>query len=163
MTAKIQRLLLLLLVLGCFWLLLSGHFTPTLLALGAASCLFVAWVTMRKGLVDERSALMQIRWGPWCRYQGWLAVQIARGAIDVAARVLDPRLPISPVVDDVPADLSTLGKVIYANSITLTPGTVSINLTDDDRIIVHSLTREGMDELKKGEMLRRVREVLKQP
>lgn len=162
-TDKVQRLLLLLLVLACFWLLLSGHFTPMLLALGAASCLFVAWVTMRKGLVDDRSALMQIRWGRWCRYQAWLAVQIARAAVDVAARILDPRLPISPVVDDVPADLPALGKVIYANSITLTPGTVSINLTDDDRIIVHSLTREGMDELKNGEMLRRVREVLKSP
>jgi multicomponent Na+:H+ antiporter subunit E len=66
-------------------------------------------------------------------------------------------------VGHVPADLSDLGKVIYANSITLTPGTVSINLTDDNRIIVHSLTQEGMDELKNGEMLRRVRDVLKQP
>jgi multicomponent Na+:H+ antiporter subunit E len=163
MTVKVQRLLLLLLVLACFWLSLSGHFTPMLLALGAASCLFVAWVTSRKGLVDERGALLQIHWGRWCRYQGWLAVQIARAAIDVAARILDPRLPISPVVGHVPADLSDLGKVIYANSITLTPGTVSINLTDDNRIIVHSLTQEGMDELKNGEMLRRVRDVLKQP
>lgn len=163
MTTKAVRFLLLLSVLMCFWLLLSGHFTPLLLVLGVVCCLFVAWVTVRNSLVDERSVLTQIHWGRWFCYQAWLMAQIAKAAVDVAARILKPGLPISPVVDYVPADLTDLGKVIYANSITLTPGTVSINLTDDDRITVHSLTREGMDELKRGEMLRRVREIVKQP
>jgi multicomponent Na+:H+ antiporter subunit E len=160
MTVSVTRVFSLLLILACFWLALSGFFTPLLLTLGVLSCLFVAWITLQKSLIDGESALSQIRWGRWCRYKVWLVGQIARSSIDVAARIIDPRLPISPTVDNVPADLSDLGKVIYANSITLTPGTVSINLTDD-RIVVHSLTREGMESLKQGGMYRRVRELQK--
>lgn len=162
MNPKARRLAFLLVVLACFWLLLSGYFKPLLLGLGAASCIFVAWITLRDSLIDEQSVLTQIRWGPWLRYSVWLGVQIVKASIDVGARIIDPRMPISPVVDHVPADLSDLGKVIYANSITLTPGTVSINLTDD-AIVVHSLTQEGMDDLKAGEMYRRVKELIRQP
>lgn len=156
----VSRVPLLFLVLACFWLALSGYFKPLLLTLGVVSCLLVAWVTVRKRLIDDESALTQLRWGRWYRYNAWLVVQIARSAVDVAARILHPRLPISPTVDNVPAELTDLGKVIYANSITLTPGTVSINLTKDE-IIVHSLTREGMEELKSGGMYRRVKQLEK--
>lgn len=160
MTASTPRILLLLFILACFWLALSGYFKPLLLSLGAVSCVFVAWITLRKSLIDDRSVLPEIRWGRWLRYKIWLVGQIAGSAVDVAFRILDPKLPVSPTVEHVPADLSDLGKVIYANSITLTPGTVSINLTDDE-IVVHALTREGMDTLKTGEMHRRVKALLK--
>lgn len=160
MTVSVTRVFSLLLILACFWLALSGFFKPLLLTLGVLSCLFVAWITLQKSLIDGESVLSQIRWGRWCRYKVWLVGQIVKSSIDVAVRIIDPRLPISPTVDNVPADLSDLGKVIYANSITLTPGTVSINLTDD-RIVVHSLTREGMESLKQGDMYRRVRQLQK--
>lgn len=150
-----SRVLILLLVLACFWLALSGYFKPLLLGLGAASCLLVAWITLRKSLIDKQSVLARIRWGQWFRYNIWLVGQIAKSTIDVASRIVDPRLPISPTVQKVPAKLSDLGKVIYANSITLTPGTVSINIVGDE-IVVHSLTEDGMAELQKGEMCRRV-------
>jgi multicomponent Na+:H+ antiporter subunit E len=149
----------LLAILAAFWLMLSGHLTPSLLMLGAISCLFVAWLTLRTGVIDKESVLSEIRWGRWWRYQLWLLVQIVGSAVGVAARILHPRLPISPVVDRVPADLSDLGKVIYANSITLTPGTVAINLGDGE-IIVHALTREGMEQLKQGDMHRRVLKIM---
>jgi len=160
MIERVVRVTLLLLVLACFWLALSGFFKPLLLALGALSCFFVAWVTLRKSLIDERSVLTQIHWGAWCRYNLWLVGQIVQAGIDVSRRILDPKMPISPTVDKVPADLPELGKVIYANSITLTPGTVSINLTGDG-IIVHSLTRENIEALHEGEMYRRVRELVR--
>lgn len=156
MNTYTARVLILLFVLACFWLALSGFFKPLLLTLGAVSCLMVAWITLRKSLFDQEGVFTQIHWGRWCRYQIWLVGQIASAAIDVAARIVDPRLPISPTVEPVPAKLSDLGKVIYANSITLTPGTVSINLTGDE-IVVHSLTSAGIDELKEGEMYRRVK------
>lgn len=153
------RVLVLLLILACFWLALSGFFKPLLLILGALSCLFVAWITLRKSLIGtEQSLLTQLYWGRWIRYLLWLVWQIIKSTIDVSGRILNPAMPITPTVDRVPAELTDLGKVIYANSITLTPGTVSIDLTDDD-IVVHSLTRDGMDELKDGEMYRRVREL----
>lgn len=158
---SVPRTLLLLVILACFWLGLSGYFKPLLLTLGALSCLFVAWITLRRSLIGrERSLLSRIHWGRWLRYQLWLAGQIVQSAIDVTRRILDPALPIAPVVDRVPAALSDIGKVIYANSITLTPGTVSINLGDNS-IVVHALTHEGMDVLHDGDMYRRVRELEK--
>lgn len=160
MNVAVSRVVVLLIVLACFWLALSGSTKPLLLALGAVSCLFVAWIALNKNLVDDRSVLHQIHWTRWCRYNIWLIGQIGKSTIDVAARILDPRLPISPTVGHVPADLSDLGKVIYGNSITLTPGTVSINLTDNE-IVVHSLTRQGMDALERGAMYRRVKELEK--
>jgi len=157
MNSYTSRVLVLLVVLGGFWLALSGFFKPLLLALGVISCLLVAWITLGKALIQDESTLARIHWVSWCRYQLWLVGQIAKASIDVASRIVDPKLPISPTVDKVPADLSDLGKVIYANSITLTPGTVSINLTEDGGIIVHSLTRAGIEQLKEGEMYRRVK------
>lgn len=162
MNATTPRVLVLFVILACFWLALSGYFKPLLLTLGAVSCVFVAWLTLRKSLIgEEPSILVQLHWGKWCGYLLWLFGEIVKSTIDVAGRILDPRMPITPTVEHVPADLTDLGKVIYANSITLTPGTVSIDLTDDG-IVVHSLTRQGMDGLKQGEMYRRVRELEKQ-
>ncbi|MBS1269864.1 MAG: Na(+)/H(+) antiporter subunit E1 [Gammaproteobacteria bacterium] len=158
MTVKISRVLTLLFILACFWLALSGFFKPSLLVLGAASCLFVTWLALRASPTDRDSALTQIHWIRWCCYKFWLAGQIVKATIDVAIRIVDPKLPISPTVNNVRADLPDLGKVIYANSITLTPGTVSINLTDDE-IVVHSLTRRGISELMNGAMYRRVKEL----
>ena len=76
--------------------------------------------------------------------------------MDVAKRILSPRLPISPRVIRVKAgQQSDLARVIYANSITLTPGTVSLSL-EGDEIEVHALTREAAEELESGKMDRRV-------
>ncbi len=74
---------------------------------------------------------------------------------DVTKRILDPRLPISPCLIRVKtSQTSDVGRVIYANSITLTPGTISIAL-EDDEILVHALTREGAEGLAGGDMDRR--------
>ncbi len=82
-----------------------------------------------------------------------------RANIDVMRRVLSPELPIDPVVKWLPASQTTdLGRVIYANSITLTPGTVSTNV-EDGRIEVHALSREGMTALEEGDMDARVQGV----
>jgi len=81
-----------------------------------------------------------------------------RSNIDVARRILSPGVPISPKLIEVPASQRTdLGKVIYANSITLTPGTISIRIRDG-MILVHALSEEAADELLQGEMDRRVRD-----
>ena len=125
------RVLVLLFVLACFWLALSGFFKPLLLTLGGISCVLVAWITLRKGLTEEQSVVTQLHWGRWFRYLIWLIGEIVKSTIDVSARILNPAMPITPTVEHVPAELTDLGKVIYANSITLTPGTVSIDLTGD--------------------------------
>jgi len=160
MIKKSTRVIALLIVLACFWLAMSGFFKPLLLGLGALSCALVTWITLRKSLVDDQSILVQVHWLRWFRYKAWLVGQIIKSSLDVARRIIDPTMPISPTVDEVAADLPALGKVIYANSITLTPGTVSINLTENG-IIVHALTRQGMDNLHAGEMYRRVKHLIR--
>lgn len=70
---------------------------------------------------------------------------------------LSPSMPIKPLLKVIPADQKTeVGKVIFANSITLTPGTVAINISNDGNIIVHALHEDSIAELEGGEMNRRV-------
>lgn len=142
-------------VLAVFWLLFSGYFEPLLLGFGAASCTLVVAIAWRMDVADRES--QPIHLGPrFFEYIPWLIIEIAKSNIDVARRILDPRLPISPTRVRVKASQRTaLGQVIYANSITLTPGTVSMTV-EDGWIDVHALTAEGAKALEAGEMDRRV-------
>ena len=89
-------------------------------------------------------------------YWLWLLKEIWLAAIDVTKRVLAPNMPISPTLIELDATQhSELGQVIYANSITLTPGTYTIRVYGN-RLLVHALAREGADSLAEGGMDRRV-------
>lgn len=137
------------------WLLLSGHYDPLLLSLGVVSCLLIVWIAARLDVIDHEAIPLQIRLG-WFGYICWLGKEITKANIDVSRIILTPRLPISPVMVRVPATQRTdVGKVIYANSITLTPGTVSVAVMDDE-ILVHAITREAGEGLAEGDMDRRV-------
>ncbi len=137
--------------LAAVWLLLSGHYDPLILVFGALSCVFVTFLALRFRLVDRESYPLHMGWR-LSRYWLWLFVEIVKSNIDVARRILDPRLPIDPRLFEIKmSQTSDLGRVIYANSITLTPGTISLDI-GDDTILVHALTREGQDALATGEM-----------
>lgn len=142
-------------VLFGLWLLLSGHYTPLLLGFGVASCALVVLISARMDVVDREGHPIHL--GPRAlTYWPWLFVEIVKANIDVAKRIVDPKLPISPTMLRVKASQKTeVGRVIYANSITLTPGTVSVEL-EGDMIEVHALTVEGAEALLEGEMDRRV-------
>jgi multicomponent Na+:H+ antiporter subunit E len=145
-------------VLFVLWLLLSGHYDPLLLSLGAGSCFFVAWIAYRMDVVDHEGHPIHLTWRA-AIYWPWLLWEIVKANIDVAKIVLDPELPISPQVFTVEASqVDDLGRVIYANSITLTPGTVSIDVKHAT-IQVHALTQELADSLLTGEMDRRATEM----
>jgi multicomponent Na+:H+ antiporter subunit E len=91
------------------------------------------------------------------RYVAWLAVQMLVAAARVARLVWLPRPTLRPVVGPVPAqDMSHLAQAIYANSITVTPGTLAMTV-DDESIEVHSLQPAGLKDLRRGAMLGRVR------
>ena len=138
------------------WLLLSGHFEPLLIWLGLGSCALVALIAARMDVADHEAVPIHLHPGRLIGYWLWLVREIVRANIDVTRRLLDPKLPIDPQVRRVAAQQKTrLGRVIYANSITLTPGTVAMDL-DDDTILVHALSAEGLRDLEDGEMARRV-------
>ena len=142
-------------VLAATWLLWSGLYKPLLLALGVFSCALVVYVAVRMRLFSYEIVTPRMGWrilGFWA----WLAREIARSSLQVSRAVLSPRLPISPTVVELdansrhPVDLAILG-----NSITLTPGTLTLRIRDG-KLIVHALNREGADDILGGEMNRRV-------
>lgn len=141
--------------LAAVWLLLSGHYNPLLLAFGALSCTFVLFLARRLGLVDREGMplhVLQRLPGYWL----WLLGEVVKANIDVARRIVDPKLPVSPRMFEVETRLRTdFLRALYANSITLTPGTIAVDVRDDS-ILVHALTAEGQAALETGEMDARV-------
>ncbi len=137
------------------WILLSGHFDPLLVSLGIASTLITVFLAKRMNVVDHESHPVHLT-GQLLRFHGFLAREILVANLDVARRILKPGKSISPELVTVEVPQRTdLGRVIYANSITLTPGTVSVRL-DKDRVLVHALSREGAEDLRSGRMARKV-------
>ena len=142
-------------VLYGIWLLLSGIYTPFLMAAGAVCCLLVVFIAARMDLIDGEGHPIGWSWRAPI-YFPWLFWQIVLSNIAVARLIIAPSMPISPTAGMVPASQKTdVGLVTFANSITLTPGTVSLAV-HPGCIHVHALTRAGFDDLMGGEMDRRV-------
>jgi len=137
------------------WIVLSGHFTPFLLIAGAVCAALTVAITLRMEIFDrQRERLVPLWRLPF--YLLWLAWQIILWSLIVSRKVLAPTIDIDPVLERVPSgQRSDIAKVIYANSITLTPGTVSTDVSDGE-IEVHALTRAAMQDLKSDDMNRRV-------
>ncbi|WP_419948590.1 Na+/H+ antiporter subunit E [Candidatus Palauibacter sp.] len=145
----------LLVVMAAVWLLWSGHYDALLLSFGAISLALVLLIAMRMRIVDREGAPIHLPLG-LVLYLPWLVFEIVKANVDVAARILNPRLPIHPSVFTVRAGQRTdVGRAIYANSITLTPGTVTI-ATDGDELTIHALTRGAAEGVLSGDMDRRV-------
>jgi multicomponent Na+:H+ antiporter subunit E len=143
-------------VLSVFWLLLSGHYTPLLLALGLASVLLVVWFQRRMDRIDQEPIRLRPSFG-LLLYFGWLFWSVIKANIDLARRIWDPKLPVEPLWTRLDTQVTTpLEKTLYANSITLTPGTLTTDVRDD-HFMIHALSQEGIDELREGEMERRIR------
>jgi multicomponent Na+:H+ antiporter subunit E len=142
-------------ILMAVWLLLSGHYTPLLIGFGVASVAGVVWLCWLMDIVDDEA--VPVRLLPRAvRYIPWITWQVVLANFDVARRILGLGASISPRVFDAPTTQKTdLGRVLYANSITLTPGTVSIRV-HGDAITVHAIADEVADGLLEGEMDRRV-------
>ena len=142
-------------VLYGFWLVLSGHFTPLLLGLGLASVALVVYLATRMDVVDEEGIPLQLGGRFWL-YVPWLMKEIFVSNVHVAKIILSPSLPISPILVRYHASQKTdLGKAIYANSITLTPGTITTRI-EGDELEIHSLTWVDVDGREEDEMDRRV-------
>jgi multicomponent Na+:H+ antiporter subunit E len=151
----VLRLVSAFLALYLFWLVLSGYFTPFLMSAGAACAIAVVWFARRMDVIDAEGHPVQLGWRI-VAYWVWLSKEIVKSAWDVSRIIVNPRLPISPtLVTFRPSQKTTVGLVIHANSITLTPGTITIDAGKDE-FLVHALTRSGAEGVTTGDMDRRV-------
>jgi multicomponent Na+:H+ antiporter subunit E len=151
-----MRYLKLAVILAGFWFLLSGHTSALLLTLGLASAVLATWIIARMDQQDKAPIVMVFSL-EFVRYMGWLLWQVAVANIDVARRIWAPSMPIQPAWRKIDVKLKQpLSKTIYANSITLTPGTVTTDV-GEDYFIVHALNASGIDDLQAGEMEARVK------
>ena len=134
-----------------FWLVLSGHFEAKLIGFGIASCILVVYLARRMDVVDNEGVPVHVGGRFWV-YLPWLLNEILVANIHVAKIILDPKLPISPILVHYKGSQQTdLGRALYANSITLTPGTITIRVNGDD-FHIHSLTWVDVDGREEDEM-----------
>ncbi len=150
-----RKMLILTVVLAVVWLLWSGLFKPLLIGLGALSCVLTVWILGRMGAFREETFTFQF--GPrLVVFWAWLAKEIVVSSLQVARITLSPTIRVSPrvIALDV-ANLRPVDQVLLGNAITLTPGTLTLDV-HRDRMLVHALTAEGAAALEAGEMQRRV-------
>lgn len=151
----ILRYISLAIVLLIFWLALSGYYTGLLISLGVASVAGVLYLGRRMSIVDDEGHPIHLAVGA-LSYWPWLIMEIMKSAVGVSRIILDPALPISPSLVTVkPSQKTGIGVNVYANSITLTPGTITIEAKRGE-LLVHAITKAGADDLAEGTMDRRV-------
>lgn len=156
------------LLLG-LWLLLSGHYDVFHISMGVFSALLVVLLNVRvrkyyffeEELAEVKARMkdvftVRVRYSRVLFYIPWLIWQIAVASLQVAAVVLNPKMPIDPALLRFKTKLpNTCAKVILGNSITLTPGTITIQIKGDE-FLVHALmdiSSSGiMDDLLPGEV-----------
>jgi len=144
------------LVLFGFWLVLSGHYTVLTVTAGLFSAAGVVALAKRMGALDGEGHPVGMLPRGVFSYYPWLGLEILKSAWSVAKLIADPKLPISPTLVQVHGGQRTaVGTATYANSITLTPGTITARVSGHE-LLVHALTREAAEELMAGEMNERV-------
>ena len=136
-------------VLFGFWLLMSGYYTPLILSLGVISCLLCVYLTVKGKLLDNET--LPIYFFPrLIQYTLWLIKEILKSNIQTAKVIImkseEPELFSVKV-----SQKTNEGKVTYANSITLTPGTVTTQIKNDI-FEVHALTKDFGDDVRSSEM-----------
>ena len=143
------------LTLATFWLANTGHYTVLMLSLGVTSITLVVLIAYRMDVVDHEAQPLHLTL-KIPGYYAWLIKEIFLANLLVVKHIWLGNKSISPVFATITASQKTeMGKVIYANSITLTPGTVTVNL-DGDKFLVHALLKESIEDLESGDMDRRV-------
>lgn len=142
-------------ILFALWLVLSWHFTALFLFFGVATCSIAVLVAVRMGIVDRESMPVHLVWRG-ATYVPWLVWEIFKSNVRVARIILSPRIRVDPSIVHFRASQRTdLGRFIYANSITLTPGTVTTGIVGDD-FEVHAIVQEEIDGSEENIMNRRV-------
>ena len=149
--------------LALLWCLLSGYYKPLLISSGVVSVLLVVTLIVRMDIVDHEGHPFHLNLLALFAYWAWLLKEIVVANLAVSRLILKPRMLISPTVITLPtSQTSDLGRAILANSITLTPGTVTIDV-NDRHVKVHAITKEAAQSLATSAMDRKVSALERDP
>ena len=152
----ILKILVLAILYGSIWIAFSGHFDPLLLSFGVLSVLIVLYTLRRMWIIDETPIKFQMNVFRLVTYCFWLIKEILKSNIAVTKTILSPTLKVSQNMFDVPlAPKSEAAQVIFANSITLTPGTITVE-TEKNSLLVHALNFSNNMEDEIADMGNRV-------
>jgi multicomponent Na+:H+ antiporter subunit E len=155
---RIVRHLVLFAVLLAFWQLLSGRLDPLFIGLGIASSAVVTVAAGRGiertiGSAESHPRVRVLRLVP---YSLWLLQRMIASAAQIAYIVINPRVPPEPGIVRLPCELrSPAARAVLANSITLVPGTMTLEMTEHE-ITVHSFTPDAVEDLATAEMQNRI-------
>lgn len=145
-------------ILSVFWLLLSGYIEPMMLSFGAVSVVIVLLALKRMDAVDHEPRGISIN-HQTVHYFLWLLGQIFSSSLLVTKLIWGSSNKLSPSLAKIQAkNVPPNKRVLYANSITLTPGTLSVDLEDED-ITVHALQQSSIEELEQGDMERKITDI----
>jgi len=138
-------------ILVVVWLLLSGIYEPLMLSFGALSILISLWLTKRMLRIDQEQFTFFVTIS-LVKFLAQLFYKVIVSNYDVTLRVLGIRPVESTFITiEVPFD-NDVARVLYANAITLTPGSASIALSDHT-LLVHTISEQGAQDLAQGDIL----------
>ncbi|MHB1341691.1 MAG: Na+/H+ antiporter subunit E [Coriobacteriia bacterium] len=150
-------------LLMLFWLVLTGSLKALDLVFGIAVSLLLAWWTV--GTLWAESDAPSLTWRQALRFVAYLVFlikEIVLAAVGVAEKVLDPRMPIAPVMITHRTRFTReVSRIALANSITLTPGTLTVDV-DGDTFVVHCLNEEFAGSISNGEFEGRIKRVFEE-
>ncbi|OHD65609.1 MAG: hypothetical protein A2176_13255 [Spirochaetes bacterium RBG_13_51_14] len=154
--AVLQNVMATFVILFGFWVVLSGKFDLFHLTLGFICSLVISMLTHNLLFANVRVGDIKLTIIRFVRYLPWLIYQIFVSNFYVAYLVLSPKMPINPQIIRFKTKLeSDISWVVLANSITLTPGTITMDIKDGE-FYVHALAKKVADDLNAGEMEDRV-------
>jgi multicomponent Na+:H+ antiporter subunit E len=160
---RVLRVAVLFVLLFGFWLLLSGHYDPLFLSMGVVAAAATTWfgTSLLERSVGPATAHPRIHLFWLLVYVVWLVGRMVVGALQVARVVLDPRFPPRPGVTQFRTQLSTpAARSVLANSITLVPGTITLEM-EGDVITVHSFIPDSVSDIADGGMQNRIAAVFR--
>jgi len=138
-------------ILVLTWIALSGMFKPLMLSFGVFSVIFSMWISSRMHRIDQERYRLFVT-GSFIKFLGKLSVKVVQSNIDVCSRILGFK-PVESTFITIPMPYKDdVAKVLYANAITLTPGSSSIAL-DDHTLMVHTISAQGAIALENNDML----------
>ncbi len=146
-----------------FWLVLTASVRPVDLAIGVVVSALLGWWAASALWRDAEPPILTLRqsWR-FCLYIPWLLKEIVVAAVGVAEKVLDPAMPVDPCVIVHRSPLTRpVSRVAFANSITLTPGTLTLDM-EDGAFTVHCLAPDFAAGIENGDMERRIHRVFEE-